>query len=81
MIGTLFFSCEVAEFLGSVFLLSLFLFWLLIKFQKKKKRELKEEREFFFFGSQLGDVFVVAGERYGRGRMLVTAAVSVAAGV
>lgn len=78
MIGTLFFSCEVAEFLGSVFLLSLFLFWLLIKFQKK--RELKEERE-FFFGSQLGDVFVVAGERYGRGRMLVTAAVSVAAGV
>lgn len=79
MIGTLFFSCEVAEFLGSVFLLSLFLFWLLTKFQKK--RELKEEREFFFFGSQLGDVFVVAGERYGRGRMLVTAAVSVAAGV
>lgn len=78
MIGTLFFSCEVAEFLGSVFLLSLFLFWLLTKFQKK--RELKEERE-FFFGSQLGDVFVVAGERYGRGRMLVTAAVSVAAGV
>lgn len=79
MIGTLFFSCEVAEFLGSVFLLSLFLFWLLTKFQKKEN--LRKKGNFFFFGSQLGDVFVVAGERYGQGRMLVTAAVSVAAGV
>lgn len=78
MTGTLFFSCEVAEFLGSVFLLSLFLFWLLIKFQKKENLRKKGN---FFFSSQLGDVFVVAGERYGRGRMLVTAAVSVAAGV
>lgn len=44
-----------------------------------EKKELKEERG--FFGSQLNDVSVVAGERYGRESMLVTATVSMATGV
>lgn len=49
VMGTLFCGCGMAEFQRSAFLLSLFLFWLLIKFQNKY---LKEERG--SFSSQLG---------------------------
>lgn len=45
----------------------------------EKKKTLRKKGD--FFGSQLSDVSVVAGERYGRESMLVTAAVSMATGV
>lgn len=76
VIGTLFFSCEVAEFLGSVFLLSLFLFWLLIKFQKKEN--LRKKGNFFWLtvrwcvccgrgevwpGKNVGDSCCIRGSR------------------